>query len=64
MAPTQNHAENIRKKNQGTAENSHFGHRQRTWGSTFVKTQGRHDINELQKTTILGTAHFLRRVLM
>ena len=48
----------------GTAENSHIGHCTRTWGSTFVKIQGRHDINELQKTAISGTAHFLRKVLM
>jgi hypothetical protein len=25
---------------------------------------GKHDIRELQKTTILGTAHILRKVLM
>jgi hypothetical protein len=27
-------------------------------------TQGKHDIKELQKTAILGTAHTLRKVLM
>jgi hypothetical protein len=27
-------------------------------------TSGKHDIKELQKTAILGTAHILRKVLM
>jgi hypothetical protein len=31
----------------------------------YVSTiPGNHDIRELQKTTILGTAHILRKVLM
>jgi hypothetical protein len=39
-----------------------------TISKSFIKhlsgTQGKHDIKELQKTAILGTAHILREVLM
>jgi len=30
----------------------------------FSKLPGKHEVKELQKTAILGTAHILRKVLM
>jgi hypothetical protein len=39
-----------------------------TISKSFIKyvsnIPGNHDVGELQKTTILGTAHILRKVLM
>jgi hypothetical protein len=35
------------------------------WFRKYVSTvPGNHDVSELQKTAILGTAHILRKVLM
>jgi anthranilate/para-aminobenzoate synthase component II len=35
-----------------------------TWNITHNMESTKHDVKELQKTAILGTAHILRKVLM